>query len=53
MTLQDVLNGMLPECHLPRWIHPDTGACEHPDHDYDYDTVLDHQRMLDNYGGIY
>jgi hypothetical protein len=21
------------QCHLPRWVHPDTGQCEHPDHD--------------------
>lgn len=20
-------------CHLPRWIHPETGECEHTDHD--------------------
>jgi hypothetical protein len=21
------------QCHLPRWVNPDTGACEHVDHD--------------------
>ena len=26
--------GREPECHLPRWVDPDTGKCEHPSHDF-------------------
>ena len=42
-----------PTCHLPHWINPDTGECEHTDHDAERDPMTEpcphtQQRFVDH-----